>query len=228
MKICSLFSGIGGLELGLEAAGVGETFWQVEQDAFCRSILAKHWPDAKRFEDVRTVGAEDIGGAELLCGGFPCQDISLAGRGGGLAGERSGLWGNMQGSFAWYCHDSSSLRTFQRSLGGDCQKYSASLPGAGMMQSGILSARQPSGRATEETGSLSSHGFGMLPTPTASAYGSSNNGFNSQGERFKQRGKPSLWTMAARGLLGSTPGKLSVEFLRWMMGFPINWLGSEP
>tara|TARA_R110002167_G_scaffold43625_2_gene131606 strand:+ start:118 stop:897 length:780 start_codon:yes stop_codon:yes gene_type:complete len=93
VKICSLFSGIGGLELGLEAAGVGETFWQVEQDAFCRSILAKHWPDAKRFEDVRTVGAEDIGGAELLCGGFPCQDISLAGRGGGLAGERSGLWG---------------------------------------------------------------------------------------------------------------------------------------
>jgi len=93
MKICSLFSGIGGLELGLEAAGVGETFWQVEQDAFCRSILAKHWPDAKRFEDVRTVRAEDIGGAELLCGGFPCQDISVAGKGGGLAGERSGLWG---------------------------------------------------------------------------------------------------------------------------------------
>ena len=93
MKICSLFSGIGGLELGLEAAGVGETLWQVEQDAFCRSVLAKHWPDAKRFEDVRTVGAEDICGAELICGGFPCQDISLAGRGGGLAGERSGLWG---------------------------------------------------------------------------------------------------------------------------------------
>ena len=93
MKICSLFSGIGGLELGLEAAGVGETFWQVEQDAFCRSILAKHWPDAKRFEDVRTVGAEDIRGAELICGGFPCQDISVAGKGGGLAGERSGLWG---------------------------------------------------------------------------------------------------------------------------------------
>ena len=92
MRICSLFSGIGGLELGLEAAGVGETLWQVEQDAFCRSVLARHWPEARRFEDVRTVGAEDISGAELICGGFPCQDISVAGSGAGLAGERSGLW----------------------------------------------------------------------------------------------------------------------------------------
>ena len=92
MRICSLFSGIGGLELGLEAAGVGETLWQVEQDAFCRSVLARHWPEARRFEDVRTVRAGDIAGAELICGGFPCQDISKAGAGAGLAGSRSGLW----------------------------------------------------------------------------------------------------------------------------------------
>ena len=92
MKISSLFSGIGGLELGLEAAGVGETLWQVEQDAFCRSVLARHWPDARRFEDVRTVRAGDIAGAELICGGFPCQYVSKAGAGAGLAGSRSGLW----------------------------------------------------------------------------------------------------------------------------------------
>ena len=92
MKICSLFSGIGGLELGLEWAGLGETLWQVEQDKYCLEVLAKHWPNAERFNDVRSIGIEDIRGAELLCGGFPCQDISVAGSGAGLAGSRSSLW----------------------------------------------------------------------------------------------------------------------------------------
>ena len=93
--IGSLFSGIGGLELGLEVAGVGKTIWQVEQDGYCQSILAKHWPTAERFDDIKTVGTHNLRHADLICGGFPCQDISLAGSGAGLAGERSGLWGEM-------------------------------------------------------------------------------------------------------------------------------------
>lgn len=91
MRIGSLFSGIGGLELGLEMAGVGETIWQVERDAFCRAVLAHHWPDAERFDDVCAVGA-NLAPVDLICGGFPCQDVSSAGKGAGLAGERSGLW----------------------------------------------------------------------------------------------------------------------------------------
>lgn len=92
MKIGSLFSGIGGLDLGLEWAGVGRTVWQVERDPFCRSVLERHWPNAARFDDVCTVGAHNLEPVDVICGGFPCQDISYAGKGLGLAGERSGLW----------------------------------------------------------------------------------------------------------------------------------------
>jgi DNA (cytosine-5)-methyltransferase 1 len=95
VRIGSLFSGIGGLELGLEWAGLGPTIWQVERDPFCRAVLEKHWPEAKRFDDVRTFGSEDgatVAPVDLICGGFPCQDVSSAGKGAGLAGERSGLW----------------------------------------------------------------------------------------------------------------------------------------
>lgn len=91
LTIGSLFSGIGGIELGLEWAGLGPVRWQVERDEFCRSVLAKHWPDVKRYADVCTVGAE-LERVDLICGGFPCQDVSSAGKRAGLAGARSGLW----------------------------------------------------------------------------------------------------------------------------------------
>src|SRR6185312_32662 len=90
MTVGSLFAGIGGFDLGFERAGF-EIKWQVEIDPFCRAVLAKHWPDVRRYEDVRTVGAE-LERVDVVCGGFPCQDISFAGDGAGLDGERSGLW----------------------------------------------------------------------------------------------------------------------------------------
>ena len=92
LRIGSLFSGVGGLELGLEWAGVGHTAWQVERDEYARRVLAKHWPDARRYDDVCEVGAHNLEPVDVICGGFPCQDISFAGAGAGLAGARSGLW----------------------------------------------------------------------------------------------------------------------------------------
>jgi DNA (cytosine-5)-methyltransferase 1 len=93
LTVGSLFAGIGGIELGLERAGM-RTVWQVEKDDFARRVLAKHWPDARRHDDVCTFppGDPDDWRCDLICGGFPCQDISFAGRGAGLAGKRSGLW----------------------------------------------------------------------------------------------------------------------------------------
>lgn len=92
LKIGSLFAGVGGLELGLEWAGVGRVVWQVEQDRWCRGVLAMHWPNAQRFKDVRHVGRHSLASVDVICGGFPCQDISRAGKGAGLEGARSGLW----------------------------------------------------------------------------------------------------------------------------------------
>ena len=88
----SLFAGIGGFDLGLERAGM-RCEWQVEIDPYARAVLAKHWPDVRRHEDVRTFPpTEGEWGVDVICGGFPCQDISVAGKGAGLAGARSGLW----------------------------------------------------------------------------------------------------------------------------------------
>lgn len=89
LTVGSLFAGIGGFDLGLERAGF-EIKWQVEIDPFCRAVLAKHWPHVTRYDDVRTVGAE-LPTVDVLCGGFPCQPHSLAGRRGGSADERD-LW----------------------------------------------------------------------------------------------------------------------------------------
>ena len=91
MKIGSLFSGIGGLDLGLERAGM-DVIWQVENDPYCNKVLEKHWPGVKRYGDIKDVDWSRVEGADLICGGFPCVDISHAGRRAGLEGEHSGLW----------------------------------------------------------------------------------------------------------------------------------------
>lgn len=134
MRVGSLFSGVGGFDLGLELAG-HEIVWQVENDKQCRSVLRHHWPNVDLYEDVKDVGrttkpdtterptgpdcvirkaGSNIGGVfgghgdaaderqrttlapvDLICGGFPCQDYSVAGKRGGLVGDRGALWWRM-------------------------------------------------------------------------------------------------------------------------------------
>ncbi len=91
MRVLDLFSGIGGFSLGLERAGM-KTVAFCEIDPFCMAVLKKHWPNVPIFDDVRTLTNEKTGPIDLVCGGFPCQDISIAGKGAGIDGERSGLW----------------------------------------------------------------------------------------------------------------------------------------
>lgn len=98
MRCLSLFSGIGAHDLGLSWAGV-EIAGQVEIDPYCAAVLERHWPGLPRWGDVRDVRADDVlarcGRIDLITGGFPCQDISVAGKGAGLAGARSGLFFEM-------------------------------------------------------------------------------------------------------------------------------------
>lgn len=89
--IGSLFSGVGGLDLAVEAVTGGRTVWQVEREPAARRVLARHWPDADRScVDVRE--ARGLPAVDVLCGGFPCQDLSVAGTRAGLHGARSGLF----------------------------------------------------------------------------------------------------------------------------------------
>jgi DNA (cytosine-5)-methyltransferase 1 len=95
MRVLDLFSGIGGFSLGLERAGM-KTVAFCEIEPFARRVLAKHWPGVPIYDDVRALTGEllwaDGIAVDVICGGFPCQDISQAGKRAGLAGERSGLW----------------------------------------------------------------------------------------------------------------------------------------
>jgi DNA (cytosine-5)-methyltransferase 1 len=96
LRVLSLFAGIGGFDLGLERTGGFETVAVCEVDPFCRGVLAKNFPNARQYEDVRDLTADRLAAdgvsVDAISGGFPCQDISYAGFGAGLSGNRSGLW----------------------------------------------------------------------------------------------------------------------------------------
>ncbi len=95
MNVLDLFSGIGGFSLGLERAGM-RTVAFCERDAFCRAVLRKHWPNVICYHDVRKLTAARLAAdgiqVDAICAGFPCQDISVAGKAAGIDGEQSGLW----------------------------------------------------------------------------------------------------------------------------------------
>ncbi len=97
LKVLSLFAGIGGFDLGLERTGGFETVAFCEIDPAAQSTLSRHWPDVPIYEDVRDLTADrlacdGIGPIDVITGGFPCQDISIAGLKAGITGARSGLW----------------------------------------------------------------------------------------------------------------------------------------
>jgi DNA (cytosine-5)-methyltransferase 1 len=102
LNVGSLFSGIGGIELGFEKAGF-ETVWFIECERYAKEIIKKHWRNAIVYDDVTKVDWRTIQRVDILTGGFPCQDISFAGKGVGISGSRSSLW-------KYYCESIRVLR----------------------------------------------------------------------------------------------------------------------
>ena len=97
LRVLDLFSGIGGFSLGLERTGGFETVAFCEIEEFPRRVLAKHWPEVRCYHDVRELTADQLAAdgiaVDVITGGFPCQDISIAGRQAGISRDtRSGLW----------------------------------------------------------------------------------------------------------------------------------------
>jgi len=92
LTVGSLFSGVGGIELGFKREGF-ETKWFIENNEYCKAVLRKHWPDVPIYGDISTVDFTRLESVDILTGGFPCQDISCANpKGEGIVGSRSGLW----------------------------------------------------------------------------------------------------------------------------------------
>ncbi len=94
VAVLDIFSGIGGFSLGLEKPGM-KTIVFCEINSFCQKILKKHWPSVPIFSDITILTNKDfktLPKIDVIAGGFPCQDISVAGKGGGIAAKRSGLW----------------------------------------------------------------------------------------------------------------------------------------
>jgi hypothetical protein len=141
LSVGSLFAGIGGIEKGLEDTGGFKTVWQVELDDYARRVLAKHWPDVRRWDDVRTFPPEGDWSCDLICGGFPCKEVSVANQyehaaqGSRVQIADSGL--SIDEWFLSYDHDTSSWRTRQRSLLEGLDEFSGTWPDYGTMRNGL-------------------------------------------------------------------------------------------
>src|SRR4051812_2488127 len=96
LRHLDLFSGIGGFALAARMVGGYETVAFCEIEPYCQSVLRKHWPDVPIYDDVRSLSGRDIRACDVLTGGFPCQDVSNAGKRAGIDGERSGLWSEIR------------------------------------------------------------------------------------------------------------------------------------
>jgi hypothetical protein len=217
ITIGSLFSGVGGLDLGLEhglaAAGIHtRTLWQVEQNDYARAVLARHWPHAERYTDVAPSPLSISSAA-----GFPVRISPSPGMARGWRVSGPACFSRWPGSFASYDPGSSSWKTSQRSLLGGWAPYSGSWPLSGMMRGGEVCEHQRWAPPIDVSGGSASGGW---PTPAAADN--------------RDRGGSSMPCVRRRiemgkqiGLTMAVDGKLNPDWVEMLMGFPAGWTGTD-
>lgn len=205
----SLFSGVGGFETGAEWVGI-DTLWNCEIEPFQRSILKKHFPNTKQYEDIKELS--NPGYVDIISGGFPCQDISIAGKGVGITGSRSGLWSEMHRVIREVRPRYVIIENSPMLLVRGFERVLCDLSKQGMMRNGNVYRTPP----LDST--IIVKGCTLLPTPTKS--NNKRGGFKS-GIRLKQYlSRHQNNTVDFLSLKGFTKCQI-VSILESMMGFEI-------
>lgn len=217
MRVGSLFSGIGGLDLGLERAGM-EIIWQVENDPYARKVLRNHWPNTELYGDIHEI--EDFGllpRVDLICGGFPCQPVSTSGRQKAQEDERW-LWPKFAKAICqhrprWVLVENVP-GLLSTNNGGQWEKFSGTWPVAGMMWNGIVYQGNNSGLGIPD------RDCSLLPTPTSSDWWRIKFSKEAIANNISRGHQLQLTALL---ILVGIPIQEFPTILEWMMGFPVNW-----
>ena len=165
-RVGSIYSGIGGLDLGFEWAGF-EIAWQVELNPFCRAVLAKHWPAVRRERDVFAVDWRALPPVDVLVAGFPCQDISHAGNRLGFDGDQSWLWWRVRRAARLLRPPIVVVENVRGLFVRGIETVLGSLAVSGMTRTGRLYARATPARRIDVSACSSSPIRAEWPTPCA-------------------------------------------------------------
>jgi DNA (cytosine-5)-methyltransferase 1 len=237
VRIGSLFSGILGLELGLHwafaEAGIStDIVWTVERDSFARSVSARWAPNAMQFDDVRMVGARELDQVDLISLGFPCTDISDAGKQEGIDGKASGLWSHgrriikelaptfvvVENVAALHRRGLVTVLGNLAALGYDAEWHSFTASDVGAPH------RRARMFIIAWRAMANGHGDGQRWQRAGDERDDRN---THEPRRNDAQGSPNLLTVLSQALLVSSPTYPNPAWVTCLMGFPLDWLGGQ-